>query len=41
MVPIPGFRNEAQVRENARAMELGPLSQEQVREIRTTLGYDK
>jgi hypothetical protein len=30
----------AQVTENARAMELGPLSQEQVREIRSTLGHE-
>jgi aryl-alcohol dehydrogenase-like predicted oxidoreductase len=30
MVPIPGFRTVAQVAENARALELGPLSQEQV-----------
>jgi aryl-alcohol dehydrogenase-like predicted oxidoreductase len=40
MVPIPGFRSVAQVTENARAMELGPLSQEQVREIRSTLGHE-
>lgn len=37
MVPIPGFRSVAQVQENARAMELGPLSQEQVLEIRSIL----
>lgn len=34
MVPIPGFRTVAQVEENAKAMELGPLSQEQVDKIR-------
>jgi aryl-alcohol dehydrogenase-like predicted oxidoreductase len=34
MVPIPGFRTVAQVEENARAMELGPLSQEQVDKVR-------
>ena len=33
MVPIPGFRSVEQVEENARAMELGPLSSEQVSEI--------
>lgn len=37
MVPIPGFRTSAQVQENAKAMELGPLTQEQVTEIRGIL----
>lgn len=37
MVPIPGFRTVAQVTENVRALELGPLSQEQVREIEEIL----
>jgi aryl-alcohol dehydrogenase-like predicted oxidoreductase len=32
-IPIPGFRTEAQVRENAGAMKFGPLSQEQMSEI--------
>jgi len=32
-IPIPGFRNEKQVIENVRAMELGPLEQEQMTEI--------
>ena len=41
MVPIPGFRSVEQVTENAGAMELGPLSQEQVREIRATLGHEE
>jgi len=41
MVPIPGFRNEEQVTENAKAMELGPLSEEQVQAIRSTLGYEE
>jgi aryl-alcohol dehydrogenase-like predicted oxidoreductase len=40
MVPIPGFRNVAQVTENARAMEKGPLTAEQVQGIRKTLGYE-
>lgn len=32
-VPIPGFRTVAQVEENAKAMDLGPLSDEQVAAI--------
>lgn len=32
-IPIPGARNEKQVRENARAMEHGPLTQEQWAEV--------
>ena len=32
-VPIPGFRNTAQVVENCRAMEFGPLTADQVLEI--------
>lgn len=38
MVPIPGFRTEAQVTENAAAMELGPLTAEQVSRIHEILG---
>lgn len=38
MVPIPGFKSVAQVEENAKAMELGPLSHEQADEIRRILG---
>jgi aryl-alcohol dehydrogenase-like predicted oxidoreductase len=37
MVPIPGFRTVAQVEENARALELGPLSEEQVSEIQAIM----
>lgn len=37
-IPIPGFRTVAQVDENAGAMELGPLTPEQVKEIDTILG---
>jgi aryl-alcohol dehydrogenase-like predicted oxidoreductase len=37
MVPIPGFKSVKQVQENVRAMELGPLSAEQVGEIRTIM----
>lgn len=32
-VPVPGFRNEAQVEENVRAMEYGPLTTDQMEEI--------
>ena len=37
-IPIPGFRTEAQVRENAAAIERGPLTQEQMQEIDRILG---
>lgn len=37
-VPIPGFKTVAQVEENAGAMELGPLTPEQMKEIDTVLG---
>ncbi|MDH5505950.1 MAG: aldo/keto reductase [Anaerolineae bacterium] len=33
MVPIPGFRSVQQVQENAKAMQLGPLSSEQVHAV--------
>jgi aryl-alcohol dehydrogenase-like predicted oxidoreductase len=33
MVPIPGFKSVQQVRENAGALEFGPLTEEQLREI--------
>jgi aryl-alcohol dehydrogenase-like predicted oxidoreductase len=32
-VPIPGFRTVAQVEENAKAMEFGPLTPDQMAEI--------
>ena len=32
-LPIPGFRTVAQVEENARALELGPLTPEQMQEV--------
>lgn len=38
MVPIPGFRTVRQVQENAGAMALGPLSQEQVAQVHAILG---
>ncbi len=34
MVPIPGFKSVKQVTENARALEFGPLTADQVKEIR-------
>ena len=37
-VPIPGFKTVAQVEENAKAMQFGPLTKEQVKEIDILLG---
>lgn len=37
-VPMPGIRTVAQAEENARAMELGPLPPEAMRQIEETLG---
>lgn len=37
-IPIPGFKTVAQVEENAQAMQLGPLTAEQMKEIDTLLG---
>jgi aryl-alcohol dehydrogenase-like predicted oxidoreductase len=37
-IPIPGFRTVAQVEENCRAMEFGPLDVSQMREIDAILG---
>ena len=37
-IPIPGFKTVVQVQENAKAMELGPLTPEQMKEIDTILG---
>lgn len=37
-IPIPGFRTVAQVRENCGALQMGPLSPGQMREIDTLLG---
>jgi aryl-alcohol dehydrogenase-like predicted oxidoreductase len=37
-IPIPGFKTVPQVEENAKAMELGPLTPEQMKEIDTILG---
>ncbi len=38
MVPIPGFKSVKQVTENAGAMEFGPLTEAQVKEIQTIVG---
>jgi len=38
MVPIPGFKSAQQVQDNAGAMEFGPLTDAQVKEIQTIVG---
>lgn len=38
MIPIPGFKSVQQVRDNAAAMEFGPLTEAQVKEIQTIVG---
>lgn len=38
MVPIPGFKSVQQVQDNAGAMEFGPLTDAQVKEIQTIVG---
>lgn len=40
MVPIPGFKSVEQVQENAQAMELGPLSDEQMKQIEKILDQE-
>jgi aryl-alcohol dehydrogenase-like predicted oxidoreductase len=40
MVPIPGFKNVQQVEENATAMDLGPLNDEQLSQIDEILGRE-
>ena len=37
-IPIPGFKTVAQVEENAKAMQLGPLTADQMKEINGVLG---
>lgn len=37
-IPIPGFKTVAQVEENARAIQFGPLTSEQMKEIDKVLG---
>jgi aryl-alcohol dehydrogenase-like predicted oxidoreductase len=39
-IPIPGFKTVAQVEENAKAMEIGPLSDDQMRQIDEILGRE-
>ncbi len=41
VVPIPGIRTEAQARENAAAMEFGPLTPAQMAEIEQLLGREE
>jgi len=38
MVPIPGFKSVPQVKDNAGALEFGPLTDSQVKEIQTIAG---
>ncbi|HXQ39205.1 MAG TPA: aldo/keto reductase, partial [Anaerolineales bacterium] len=38
MVPIPGFKSVQQVKDNAGALEFGPLIEAQVQEIQTIVG---
>ncbi|MDQ2686702.1 MAG: aldo/keto reductase [Armatimonadota bacterium] len=40
MIPIPGFKTVAQVEENAGAMQHGPLTSEQMRQIDLVLGRE-
>src|SRR5688572_14108996 len=37
-IPIPGFKTVAQVEENAKAMQFGPLTADQMKEINVVLG---
>ena len=37
-VPLPGFRNRAQVEENVGVLELGPLSENELNEVEAALG---
>ena len=41
MVPIPGFKSVKQVEDNAGAMEFGPLTEAQVKEIQTIVGKNE
>jgi aryl-alcohol dehydrogenase-like predicted oxidoreductase len=38
MVPIPGFKSIKQVTENAGAMQFGPLTEVQVKEMQRIVG---
>jgi aryl-alcohol dehydrogenase-like predicted oxidoreductase len=33
MIPIPGFKNQNQVKDNAGAMAFGPLTREEVNQV--------
>jgi aryl-alcohol dehydrogenase-like predicted oxidoreductase len=37
-IPIPGFRTTAQVEENCKALDFGPLNASQMAEIKRILG---
>jgi len=39
-IPIPGFRTEKQVKENAAAMDFGPLTDSRMKEIDALLGRE-
>ena len=39
-IPIPGFRTVKQVQENAGAIQFGPLTMDQMREVATLLGRE-
>ena len=41
MVPIPGFKSVQQVKDNAGALEFGPLTEGQVKEIHEIVGKYK
>jgi aryl-alcohol dehydrogenase-like predicted oxidoreductase len=41
MVPIPGFKSVEQVKDNAGAMEFGPLTEAQVKEIQEVVAKDE
>jgi aryl-alcohol dehydrogenase-like predicted oxidoreductase len=41
MIPIPGFKSVKQVTENAAAMQFGPLTEEQVREVQAIVIKDE
>jgi aryl-alcohol dehydrogenase-like predicted oxidoreductase len=38
MIPIPGFKSVKQVQDNAGAMEFGPLTNAQVKEVQDVVG---
>ncbi len=40
LVPIPGFKTEAQAVENAKAMEKGPLTREQMKQVAELVAYE-